>query len=62
MKIRRGTSAWQKSRKRRMLKGTIADMSADVEKREDAFASLVSEIAALQKRVADLDKSVVEAT
>jgi len=44
------------------LKGTIADMSADVEKLEDEVSSLLSEIAALQKGIENLDKSVVEAT
>jgi len=44
------------------LKGTVADISADIEKQEDVVASLASEIAALQKGIEDLDKSVVEAT
>jgi len=43
-------------------KGTIADLEADIEKKEDAVASLTSEIAALQKGIEALDKSVVEAT
>jgi len=44
------------------LKGTIADLEADIEKQEDAVASLTSEISALQKGIEALDKSVVEAT
>jgi hypothetical protein len=44
------------------LKGTIADLEADIEKSEDAVASLISEISALQKGIEALDKSVVEAT
>jgi len=44
------------------LKGTISDLSADLEEKEDAVATLASEIKALQQGVADLDKSVVEAT
>merc|ERR1719265_1810513 len=44
------------------LKGTISDLSADIEEKEDAVATLASEIAALQQGINDLDKSVVEAT
>merc|ERR1719424_162460 len=44
------------------LKGTIADLEADIEKNEDAVASLISEISALQKGIEALDKSVVQAT
>jgi len=44
------------------LKGTISDLSADLEEKEDAVSTLASEIAALQQGVNDLDKSVVEAT
>jgi hypothetical protein len=44
------------------LKGTISDLSADLEEKEDAVATLASEIKALQQGVNDLDKSVVEAT
>jgi hypothetical protein len=44
------------------LKGAIADLDADIDKKEDAVASLVSEISALQKGIETLDKSVVEAT
>jgi len=44
------------------LKGTISDLSADIEEKEDAVATLKSEIAALQQGINDLDKSVVEAT
>ena len=43
-------------------KGTIADLEADIEKKEDAVASLTSEITALQSGIEALDKSVVEAT
>jgi len=43
-------------------KGTIADLEADIEEKEDAVASLTSEITALQKGIEALDKSVVEAT
>merc|ERR1719272_2022061 len=43
-------------------KGTIADLEADIEEKEDAVASLKSEITALQKGIEALDKSVVEAT
>jgi hypothetical protein len=44
------------------LKGSISDLSADLEEKEDAVATLASEIKALQQGIADLDKSVVEAT
>jgi hypothetical protein len=44
------------------LKGDISDLSADLEEKEDAVATLASEIKALQQGVNDLDKSVVEAT
>jgi len=44
------------------LKGTISDLSADLEEKEDAVATLASEIKALQQGINDLDKSVVEAT
>jgi len=44
------------------LKGKLSDLDADVSEREDAVASLTSEIAALQHGVNDLDRSVVEAT
>jgi len=43
-------------------KGTIADLEADIEKKEDAVASLTSEITALQRGMEALDKSVAEAT
>jgi len=44
------------------LKGDISDLSADLEEKEDAVATLASEIKALQQGINDLDKSVVEAT
>merc|ERR1719231_418455 len=44
------------------LKGAISDLSADLEEKEDAVATLASEIKALQQGINDLDKSVVEAT
>jgi len=44
------------------LKGSISDLSADLEEKEDAVATLASEIKALQQGINDLDKSVVEAT
>jgi len=44
------------------LKGDISDLAADIEEREDAIATLKSEIAGLQQGVQVLDKSVVVAT
>jgi len=44
------------------LKKDVADVQADIDEKEDAVASLQSEIAAIQQGVNDLDKSVVEAT
>jgi len=43
-------------------KGAIADLEADIEKRMDVVATLASEMAAVQKGIEDLDKSVVQAT
>jgi len=40
----------------------MADLEADIEKKENAVASSTSEITALQQGMAALDKSVVEAT
>lgn len=44
------------------LKKDISDLDADIEEREDAVATLTSEIASLQQGINDLDKSVVVAT
>jgi hypothetical protein len=43
-------------------KGDIADFEADIEKKMDIVATFGSEIAAIQKGIEDLDKSVVTAT
>jgi len=43
-------------------KGAIADLEADIEKRMDVVATFASEMAAIQKGIEDLDKSVVQAT
>merc|ERR1719316_1482706 len=42
--------------------GELSDISADIAEKEDNVETLKSEIAALQKGVADLDKSVAQAT
>merc|ERR1719421_65760 len=44
------------------LKGVVSDTEADISQREDSIASVKSEIEALQQGLADLDKSVAEAT
>jgi len=44
------------------LKNKISDLDANIEEKEDAVATLQSEIAALQQGLNDLDKSVYEAT
>jgi len=43
-------------------KGDIGDLEADIEKKADVVANVASEIAAIQKGIEDLDKSVVQAT
>merc|ERR1719162_1326956 len=47
---------------KKALKGDVSDLAADIEEREDAIATLKSEIAGLQQGLEALDKSVVEAT
>lgn len=44
------------------MKGDVSDLAANIEEREDAIATLKTEIAGLQQGVEALDKSVVEAT
>jgi len=44
------------------LEGEVADVSTDIEEKEDQFETLKSEIATLQQSNADLDKSVAQAT
>jgi len=44
------------------VQGEVSDISADIEEKEDNLATVTAEIAALQKGVADLDKSVAQAT
>jgi len=43
-------------------KGAIADLEADIEQKMDVVATFASEMAAIQKGIEDLDKSVVQAT
>jgi len=42
--------------------GMVSDLEADIAEKQDAVATLGSEIAAIQKGIADLDKNVVQAT
>jgi len=42
--------------------GAVSDLATDIAQKEDEVATLSSEIAAVQKGIADLDKSVVQAT
>jgi len=44
------------------LKKAIADVDVEVSEKQDAIATLASEMTVIQQGVADLDKSVVEAT
>jgi len=44
------------------LEGEVADVSTDIEEKEDQLETLKSEIATLQQSNADLDKSVAQAT
>jgi len=44
------------------LKKTVADIDADVEEKQDTQSTLATQISTIQQGIADLDKSVVEAT
>jgi len=44
------------------LNGVVGDLKADISHKQDTVAAFASEIATLQQGIADLDKSVVQAT
>jgi len=46
----------------KVIQGEVSDISSDIEEKEDRLETVKAEIAALQKGVADLDKSVATAT
>jgi peptidoglycan hydrolase CwlO-like protein len=46
----------------KQLKGVVGDLQADISHKQDAVDAFASEIATLQQGIADLDKSVVQAT
>jgi len=46
----------------KQLKGVVGDLEADISHKQDAVDAFASEISTLQQGIADLDKSVVQAT